>query len=160
MDRELNVRIPPGVETGSQLRLQGEGEAGLRGGGRGDLYVVINVEPHKIFSRMGNDILCEVPITFPQAALGTVIEVPTLTGRARLNIPAGTQFGQVFRLKGKGIKHLHGMGEGDLLIKVLIETPQKLTEDQKDLLKQLAESAGDDVHPQSKNFFDKLKDLF
>ncbi len=160
VERELNIRIPAGVETGSQLRLQGEGESGVRGGSRGDLYVIINVLPHKIFKRAGNDVMCDVPISFPQAALGTVIEVPTLTEKARVTIPAGTQYGDIVRLRDQGIKHLHGAGQGDQLIRILVETPRKLNDRQRELLKELAESTGDDVYPQSRNFFNKIKDLF
>jgi len=136
----ISVKIPPGVDTGSQLRLRGEGEAGTRGGPSGDLYVVVHVKPHPIFERQGSDILCETSISFPQATLGAEIEVPTLASKARLKIPAGTQSGTVFRLRGKGLPELHGRGRGDQLVRVVVRTPTRLTERQKQLLREFEET--------------------
>jgi molecular chaperone DnaJ len=132
--RKIRVRIPPGVDTGSRLRLAGEGEAGVRGGPPGDLYITIHVRPHKIFERRDGDIVATVPISFTQAILGTEIEVPTLDGKARLKIPPGTQTDTVFRLRGRGMPHLNGMGRGDELVRVVVQIPTKLTRRQRELL--------------------------
>lgn len=136
--RSISVKIPPGVEEGSRLRIAGEGEAGERGAQPGDLYVIMHIKPHEIFAREGDDIFCEVPITFSQAALGDEIQVPTLDGRAKIKIPAGTQSGTIFRLKGKGMQSMRGYGRGDEHARVIMRTPTKLTEEQKKLFKQLA----------------------
>lgn len=156
----LSVKIPGGVETGSRLKLRGEGEAGRGGGPPGDLYVVIGVRDHPLFSRQDVDIVCDVPVTFPQAALGAEIEVPTLEGKVRMKIAAGTQSGAVFRLRGKGAPSLRGGGRGDQLVRVLIETPRKLTARQRELLEEFARSSGDEVNPISKGFFEKVKEIF
>lgn len=158
--KTLSVKVPAGVETGSRLRLQGEGEAGARGGPAGDLYVVITVREHPIFSRDGEDVLCEVPIFFTQATLGAEIEVPTIEGKVKMKVPAGTQSGTHFRLKGKGIARLGGYGRGDQIVKVIVETPTKLTQRQKELLEEFAKIGGQDVNPMSKGFFEKVRDLF
>ena len=134
--KKISVKIPPGVDTGSRLRVAGEGEAGEKGGPPGDLYVVIHVKPHDVFMREGRDILCEIPITFGQAALGAKIQVPTLNGKVKMNVPSGTQSGTVFRLKGKGMTDLRGFGKGDEHIRVIVETPRKLTKRQKELLEE------------------------
>lgn len=136
--RNIRVKIPPGVDTGHSLRLTGEGEAGSQGGTPGDLYVSINIKPHQIFERDGADLHVEVPISFPQAALGGEIKVPSMDGEAKMKIPAGTQPGTVFRLKSKGMPRLRGYGRGDELVRVNIRTPTNLTEKQKELLRQLA----------------------
>jgi len=136
--RKIRVKIPPGIDRGYNLKLSGQGEAGIRGGPPGDLYVVIHLKPHRIFKRSDDDILYEANIGFPQAALGTRINVPTLDGKASLKIPAGTQSGTVFRLKRKGIPHLHGFGRGDELIRVIVRTPTKLSQQEKKLFKELA----------------------
>lgn len=141
--RRISVKVPSGVETGSRLRIAGEGEAGSRGGPPGDLYVEIYVKPHKFFNRIGNDIVVEVPISFTQAALGDEIEVPTLNGNVKMKIPAGTQTGSVFRLKGKGMSNIHGYGRGDQHVRVLVQTPTKLSEKQKELLREFAELSGE-----------------
>jgi molecular chaperone DnaJ len=141
--RKLEVKIPPGVDSGSRLRVSGEGEAGQKGGPPGDLYVEIYVKPHKIFTRNENDIIMESTISFTQAALGDEIIVPTLAGKASMKIPPGTQNGQVFRLKGKGFSDLHRSGKGDELVKIKVEVPTKLTERQKQLLKEFAEISGE-----------------
>ncbi|MBW1740008.1 MAG: molecular chaperone DnaJ [Deltaproteobacteria bacterium] len=136
--KKVSVRIPAGVDTGSRLRLTGEGESGTRGGPPGDLYVFINVEPHEFFKRNNNDVICQVPISFVQAALGSDIDVPTLTGKKKLHIPKGTQPGEVFRFKGEGIPSLRGYGKGDQIIQVLVKTPTGLTKKQEALLKEFA----------------------
>ncbi len=155
--RKISVKVPPGVESGSRLKMSGEGEAGLRGSPPGDLYIVIHVREHEIFERHGNDLLCEVPISFSQAALGAEIAVPTLDGKVKMKIPAGTQTGRVFRLKGKGIADLHGYGKGHQYVRVILETPARLTEKQKKLLQEFSESGGEHNQPLRKNFLEKLK---
>jgi molecular chaperone DnaJ len=156
----LSIKIPAGVDTGSRLKLRGEGEAGGGGGPSGDLYVVIRVKEHPLFRREENDIVCDLPLSFPQAALGADIEVPTLEGMTRVRIPPGTQSGTVLRLKGKGIADLHGYGRGDHLVRVLVETPRKMTARQRELLQEFARVSGEEVHPLSKGFFDKVKEMF
>jgi molecular chaperone DnaJ len=156
----LSVRIPAGVDTGSRLKLRGEGEAGNNGGPAGDLYVVLHVRDHPLFTREGNDIICDVPIGFTQAALGTEIDVPTPHGKVKMKVPAGTQSGNAFRLKGKGVRDVRGYGQGDVLVRVVIETPKKLTARQRELLEEFARLSGEDVHPISKGFLDKVKEMF
>lgn len=156
----LSVRIPAGVDTGSRLKLRGEGGSGMSAGTSGDLYVVIQVEPHPLFMRDGLDIICEVPISFIQAALGFEIDVPTLEGKVKMKIPAGTQSGKVFRLKGKGVRDVQGYHRGDQHVRVIVETPAHLTPRQKELLKEFAALGGEEVHPLSKGFFDKVKQIF
>lgn len=134
--KKIHVKIPAGVDDGQQLRLAGQGEPGINGAPSGDLYIVFHVEPHEFFERDGDDIYCEMPITFTQAALGADIEVPTLYGKVKLKIPAGTQTGTKFRLKGKGVPNVHGYGKGDQHIRVRVVTPTKLTERQKQLLRE------------------------
>lgn len=158
-ERTITVKVPAGVDTGMRLRVSGEGEAGHKGGHRGDLYVDIFVEAHEIFKRSGTDILCDVPISFAQAALGAEIQVPTLDGPESLKVPAGTQTGKAFRLKGKGIVSLKGDGRGDEHVRVIVETPTHLDSKQKELLKQFAESTGEKVHPLSHSFMKKMKDI-
>lgn len=136
--RSISVKVPPGVEEGSRLRIAGEGEAGERGAQPGDLYVIMHIKPHEIFIRKGDDIFCEVPITFSQAALGDGIQVPTLDGGAKIKIPPGTQSGTIFRLKGKGMPSMRGYGRGDEHVRVTVKTPTKLTDEQRKLLRQLA----------------------
>jgi len=140
--------------------MNGEGEPGAKGGPPGDLYVVITVKDHPIFHREGNDLICETPISFPQAAMGCELEVPTLEGKIKLKIPAGTQSGKIFKLAGKGIPVLQGYGRGDELVIVRVETPTSLTTRQKELLDEFAKEAGEDIHPMGKSFFDKVKELF
>ena len=159
--KRLVVTIPAGVDDGTQIRLAGEGEAGLRGGPPGNLYVGLRVQPHRYFRRNENDILLDLNISFVQAALGDKIKVPTLDGEETLVIPAGTQTGTSFRLRGKGVPYLQQGGRGDQIVTVHIQTPTKLTAQQKKLLKELGESLGYEVTPQeSKSFFDKVKDAF
>ena len=156
----LSVKIPAGVDSGSRLKLRGEGESGASGGPAGDLYVVIQVEPHPLFIRHGLDIICEVPISFVQAALGSEMDVPTLAGKVKMKIPPGTQSGKVFRMKGKGVRDVQGYHQGDQHVKVLVETPTHLKPRQKELLKEFAELGEEEVHPLSKGFFDKVKQIF
>ncbi|ALZ76145.1 molecular chaperone DnaJ [Rheinheimera sp. F8] len=160
----LKVKIPAGVDTGDRIRLTGEGEAGMHGAPAGDLYVQVHVKDHPIFVRDGNNLACEVPISFSIAALGGEIDVPTLDGRVKLKIPAETQTDKMFRLRGKGVQSVRGGGVGDLVCKVVVETPVNLSEKQKDLLRQLDESWGGDgeaTHrPKSKGFFDGVKKFF
>jgi molecular chaperone DnaJ len=156
----LSVKIPAGVDNGSRLKLRGEGESAPSGGAPGDLYVVIQVETHPIFRRENLDILCDVPITFVQATLGAEIDVPTLEGKVKMKVPAGTQSGKLFRIKGKGVKDPHGYQQGDQHVRVLVETPTHLTARQKELLKEFASLGGEDVNPLAKGFFDKVKQLF
>src|SRR5881296_1249170 len=156
---QLNIKIPAGVDAGSRLKLRAEGEPGMNGGPAGDLYVLLHVREHPLFVREARDIVCEVPISITQAALGSELEVPTLEGTARVKIPAGTQSGQVFRLKGQGIPDLNGYGRGDELVRVLVETPKKLSARQRDLLEEFARLSGEEVHPLSKSFLDKVKSV-
>ena len=157
---KITLRIPPGVDTGSRLRSSGNGESGKRGGGPGDLYVIIHVKAHEIFHRDGDDLLCDVPISFTTAALGGEIEVPTLDGHAQIKIPAGTQTGSVFRLRGKGIRNVHGQGHGDLHVQVTVEVPVKLNGEQRAKLTEFAGLCDASVNPRSKSFFEKAKELF
>lgn len=155
----LRVTIPAGVDTGTRLKLRGEGATGRNGGPPGDLYVVVQVRPHPLFTRQGKDILCEVPITFPQAALGAEIEVPTLEGKVKMKVPPGTQSGTVFRLKGKGAPGIQG-GRGDELVKVVVEVPRKLSQKQRHLLEEFARASGEEVNPMTKGFFERMKEMF
>ena len=157
---KVKLKIPAGVDTGARLRSTGNGEAGLRGGASGDLYVVLHVKQHEIFNRDGDDLICEVPIQFVQAALGAEIEVPTLTGKAQIRIPAGTQTNTVFRLKGQGVKSLQGHGHGDLHVKVVVEVPRNLNATQKAKLQEFSEMCDVNVNPLSKSFFEKAKGIF
>lgn len=157
---KITLRIPAGVDTGARLRSSGNGEAGLRGGPPGDLYVVLHIRAHDIFQREGDDILCEVPVSFIQAALGAEIGVPTLSGNATIKIPAGTQSSTMFRLRGKGVKNLQGYGYGDLHVRVIVEVPTHLTSEQKAKLQEFAETCDENVNPISKSFFEKAKNLF
>ncbi len=161
--KTLSVKVPPGVDTGDRIRLSGEGEAGESGGPAGDLYVQISVKPHEIFTREENHLFCEVPISFVSAALGGELEVPTLNGKVVLKIPAGTQSGKMFRMRGKGVKPVRGGPVGDLLCKVMVETPVNLTEHQKELLRQLDETmkdAGGKHSPHSTGWMDGVKKFF
>ena len=156
----LSVKVPAGVDTGTRLKLTGEGEPGERGGPPGDLYVVVHVQEHPIFIREDTEVICEVPISFTQAALGASIEVPTLDGKVKMKIPGGTQSGKVFRLRGKGIPHLDGRNRGDQHVRVTVEVPEKLNKKQRELLEQFSALTGEESHPQSKSFFDKVRELF
>jgi molecular chaperone DnaJ len=155
--RKIHIKIPAGVDDGSQLRISGEGEAGLRGGPPGDLYVVLRVKSHPFFEREDDDIYCEVPLTFVQAALGDEIEIPTLTEKVKLKIPPGTQTGTYFRLKGKGVPKLRGFGQGDQHVKVTVVTPTNLSEEQKELLRRFAGLSGEKTHEQQQNIFERMR---
>ncbi|MBA6322381.1 molecular chaperone DnaJ [Colwellia sp. MB02u-19] len=162
-EKTLSVKIPPGVDTGDRIRLSGEGEAGEHGAPAGDLYVQANVRDHKIFVRDENHLFCEVPISFTTAALGGDIEVPTLEGKVKLKIPKETQTGKMFRLRGKGVKSVRSHSIGDLMCKVVIETPVSLSGDQADLLRQLEEKMGKSTSkhsPKETGFFDGVKNFF
>ena len=156
----IKLRIPAGVDTGSRLRSSGNGEAGVRGGTSGDLYVVLHVKAHELFHREGDDLLCEIPVSFVQAALGADIEVPTLDGQAGVKIPAGTQPGAMFRLKGKGIKNVQGNGQGDLHVRMNVEVPTHLDSAQKAKLQEFAELCNGKESPLREGFFEKAKKLF
>ena len=161
--KTLVVKVPPGVDSGDRIRLGGEGEAGLNGGPPGDLYVQVAVKSHKIFNRKGNDLYCEVPVGFVTAALGGEVEVPTLGGRATITVPEGTQGGKLFRLKGKGVKPLRGGESGDLLCRLIVETPVNLTREQKEMLRQFEASmkAGGERHnPQTHGWLDGVRNFF
>ncbi|UAL46216.1 molecular chaperone DnaJ [Sutcliffiella horikoshii] len=153
----IKVNIPAGVDEGQQLRVAGKGEAGVNGGPAGDLYVVFHVRRHEFFERDGDDVYCEMPITFAQAALGDEVEVPTLHGKVKLKVPAGTQTGTNFRLKGKGIANVRGYGQGDQHIKIRVITPTKLSEKQKQLIREFAETSGQAPDEQEDSFFSKVK---
>jgi molecular chaperone DnaJ len=157
---KLNVRIPPGVDTGSRLRSSGNGEAGLPGGNPGDLYIVLSVREHELFERQGEDLFCEIPIKFTLASLGGNIEVPTLSGKATLKLPPGTQSGTTFRLRGKGMPSLRGGHQGDQLVRVQVEVPTSLTSEQRKILEEFARVSGDANEPTSKSFFEKAKKFF
>ena len=158
-ERKIEIKIPAGVDSGSKLRIPGEGEAGARGGESGDLYVIIHVRPHEIFKRQDNDLICEMPISFVHAALGGELEVPTIDGKAKLRIPEGTQPGAVFRLRGRGVPSLRGFGKGDQLVRIKIEVPRRLNARQKKILREFAQASGLEVHEhEDKGFFDRVKD--
>ncbi len=158
--KKITITIPAGVSDGIQLKVGGEGEAGIRGGRPGDLYVFIHVKKHQFFERQDDDIICEVPISFPVAALGGEVYVPTISGKVKLKIPEGTQNGRIFRLKERGIPNIHGYGTGDQLVKIIVETPTNLNAKARDLLSEFAKVTGSEVHPQSNSFLDKVKQLF
>lgn len=161
--KTLSVKIPAGVDTGDRIRLSGEGEAGAHGAPAGDLYVQVSVREHPIFVRDGNNLYCEVPLGFTTAALGGEIEVPTLDGRAKLKVPAESQTGKMFRMRGKGVKSVRSGATGDLICKIVIETPVNLNSEQRELLEQLEKSMGKDsskYRPKEKGFFDGVKKFF
>ncbi|MEM7044090.1 MAG: molecular chaperone DnaJ [Pseudomonadota bacterium] len=161
-EKNLSVKIPKGVEDGTRIRLSGEGEAGMRGGTPGDLYIFVSVAPHRVFQRDGANIQCRVPIPLTTAALGGQIEVPTIDGkRARLQVPEGTQTGHRFRLRGKGMTELNSSARGDMFAELTVETPVNLSKRQKDLLREFEEECGgNSTNPESEGFFAKVKDLF
>ena len=156
---KLSVKVPAGIDEGQRLKLSGQGDAGLNGGPAGDLYVLIHIEKHEFFNRDEYDVHCEVPISFSQAALGCEIEVPTLGGRVSMKIPEGTQSGQKMKLRGKGISKLGGYGLGDQIITIHVETPTKLTKEQREIFKRLGETE-QTSSPMTKGFFDRVRELF
>jgi molecular chaperone DnaJ len=160
-DRALSVNIPAGVETGTRIRLTGEGEAGLRGGPAGDLYIFIEVADHALFQRDGVDLFCSVPVSMTKAALGGEIEVPTIDGgKSRVKVPEGSQSGRQMRLRGKGLPQLRGPGVGDMYIELAVETPVKLTSEQKELLRKFEEMSAKSNNPNASGFFDKVKSFW
>jgi len=156
----LQVDIPPGVESNMRLQLRGQGELGDPGAPRGNLQIQIMVRKHPFFERRRNDLICQVPISFAQAALGAEIQVPTLDGPEAMKVPRGTQSGEVIRIKGRGMPDIGGRGRGDELVEVLVETPRNLTPRQEELLREFAETEHDQVSPRRKSFFEKLRDYF
>jgi len=157
---DLSVKVPAGIDHGQRLKLSGEGDAGIKGGPGGDLYVVIDIQDHELFERDGFDVHCTIPISFSKAALGADIEVPTLDGKVSVKVPAGTQAGKKMRLKGKGIQRLGGYGQGDQIMHIHVETPQKLSKEQEELFQKLSEFDNESSNPMSRGFFEKVKDLF
>jgi len=156
----IQLKIPAGIADGSRLRSSRNGEAGTRGGPHGDLYVVIHIKEHKVFQREDDDLYCEVPISFSIAALGGEVEVPTLEGKAQLKVPAGTQSGQVFKLRGKGTVNVNGRERGDLLARLIVEVPSRLNTEQRQKLEEFAALCGDENTPMRKSFFDRAKEFF
>jgi molecular chaperone DnaJ len=156
----ITVNIPAGVEDGTRIRYQGEGDAGRSGGPSGDLYIVLQVKPHRFFERDGNDLHCVVPVSFPQAALGTEISIPSLDGETKLKVPEGTQSGKEFRIRSKGVPYLNERGRGDLIVQIMVQTPTKLTKPQKELLRQLSETVSIENTPTSRSLFEKVKEMF
>lgn len=155
-EKQLRAKIPPGVDTGSNLRLVGEGEPSISTGRDGDLYVLIDVKDHPVFERHGNDLACQLPISFAQATLGVEIEIPTLLGETTLSVPSGTQTHKLFRVHGEGMPILHERGKGDLIVQVIVKTPDKLGKEQEKLLREYAKLSGETVKKPSKGFFKKL----
>ncbi len=159
-EHTILVKVPAGVEQDTRIRYQGEGEAGKFAGPAGDLYVVLAVKAHKFFERDGDDLHCVMPISFPQAALGTELEIQTLEGPATIKVPEGTQSGREFKLRSKGVPHLNAHGKGDLIIEIRVQTPGKLNKQQRDLLRQLSETMVVENVPTSRGLFDKIKEVF
>ena len=160
-ERTLSVNVPAGVEEGTRIRLAGEGEAGLRGGPAGDLYIFLSIKPHPLFQRDGADLFCRVPISMVSAALGSEITVPTLEGAdAKVKLPEGTQTGKQFRIRGKGMPVLRSRDHGDLYIQVVVETPQNLTRRQRELLQEFESESSRETHPESAGFFSRVREFF
>ena len=157
---KINVKVPPGVEEGTRIRYAGEGDAGRSAAGNGDLYVVLSIRAHDFFEREGYDLRCVVPISFPQAALGADIDIPAVDGTVSVKIPEGTQSGKELRVRGKGVPYLNEKGRGDLIVRVIVQIPKKLTRAQRELVTQLAESLAVDNKPAAPGLLDKMKDLF
>ena len=155
--RTIQAKIPAGIDNGQTISIRGQGHAGKNGGPSGDLLITITVRPHELFRREGTSVLCEAPITFAQAVLGAELEIPTIDGKVKYDLPEGTQSGTTFRLKGKGIPELNGRGRGDQYVTVYIETPRNLNREQKEALKKFAESVGDNNYEERKKFFKKFK---
>ncbi len=158
-EKKIKVDIPAGVETGTTLRLSGQGESGEKGAGKGDLYVVVHVKPHEMFRRKGDDLFVEVPVSFVTATLGDTIEVPTVGGTAKLKVPAGTQSNTLFRMRGRGVPHIRGSGSGDQMVRVVVHTPENLNRKQQSALKSFAKEMGGKMSPQ-KSFLDRMKERF
>ncbi|ATX82364.1 molecular chaperone DnaJ [Mariprofundus ferrinatatus] len=161
VNKKLKVKVPAGVYDGAQVRVSGEGEAGEHGTPAGDLYIVISLKPHKIFERDGADLYCTMPVTFPQAALGAEVDAPTLEGKIKIRIPAGTEGGRVFRLRGHGVPDVRAGGQkGDLYVRMQIAVPKKMSSKQEQLLREFADETGDDVYPERSSFLGKVKDFW
>ncbi|GAF65971.1 molecular chaperone DnaJ [Alkalihalobacillus trypoxylicola] len=158
--KKISVKVPAGIDHGQQLRVSGQGEPGANGGPPGDLFVVFNVKTHEFFEREGDDIYCEMPLTFAQVALGDEVEVPTLKGKVKLKIPAGTQTGTSFRLRGKGVPNVHGRGQGDQHVQVRVVVPKNLSDKEKDIIREFAEQSGGKPEEQNDGFFEKLRRAF
>ena len=159
-ERTVEVTVPPGVDDGTRMRYQEQGDSGINGASAGDLYVVLHVKPHPFFEREGKNLYCSVPISFTQAALGAEIVIPTLDGEHKLKVPDGTQSGTTFRIRGKGLHALQGSGKGDLFVRVRVQTPSKLTRRQRELLEELAGSTSFDNKPEPRSLFEKVKEIF
>jgi molecular chaperone DnaJ len=158
--KTIEIDIPAGIDNDQMIKLSNQGDVGSKGGPRGDLYVAVRVMPHTLFTRDGFDIYFEMPITFAQAALGDEVEIPTLHGNVIYNIPEGTQTGTVFRLREKGIQKMRSNSKGDQYVKVIVDTPKKLNDKQKQLLKEFARECGEEVHEKKKSFGQKIEDMF
>ena len=160
-ERNVSVKVPAGVEDGTRIRYQGEGDVGRNGGPAGDLYVELTVNPHKFFERAGHDLHCTVPVSFPQAALGDELTLPTLDGEVRLKVPEGTQSGKEFKIRSKGVPYLNANGRGDLIVQIVVQTPARLSKVQKELIRQLSESLTVENTPTHRSgLFDKMKEMF
>jgi molecular chaperone DnaJ len=157
---KLKVKVPPGVEEGTRIRYTGEGDSGRFGGPKGDLYVILAIRNHDFFERQGYDLHCVIPISFPQAALGAEFEMPGIDGPISIKVPEGTQSGKQLRIRGRGVPYLNEKGHGDLIVKVIVQIPRKLTRVQRELVTRLAESLSVDNKPTSPGLIDKVKDLF
>ena len=157
---KLNVKVPPGVEEGTRIRYAGEGDAGRAGGPKGDLYIVLSIRPHDFFERHGNDLHCVIPISFPQAALGDEFEMAGVDGPVNIKIPEGTQSGRELRIRGRGIPHLNSKGQGDLVVKVVVQIPRKLSRAQREIVAKLGESLTVENKPAAPGLLEKMKDLF
>jgi molecular chaperone DnaJ len=157
---KLHVKVPAGVEEGTRIRYTGEGDAGRLGGPKGDLYIVLSIRPHDFFERHGHDLYCVIPISFPQAALGAEFEIPGIDGPVSIKIPEGTQSGKELRIRGRGVPHLNERGQGDLVVKVIVQIPKKLSRAQRELVAKLAESLSIENRPSSPGLLEKMKDLF
>ncbi|MDX8396615.1 MAG: molecular chaperone DnaJ [Mariprofundaceae bacterium] len=160
INKKLKIKVPSGVYHGAQVRVTGEGEVGSQGGPAGDLYIVVALKEHDIFERDGADLHCKMPVTFPQATLGAEVEAPTLTGKVKIRIPAGTESGRVFRLRGHGVPDVRTSQTGDLYVNVHIAVPKKLSTSQEDMLRKFAEETGDEVYPERSSFLGKVKDFW
>jgi molecular chaperone DnaJ len=159
--QHINIHLPAGIDDGMQLRLSGYGDAGAEGGPAGDLYVFVNLTPHDTFKREGDDVYLDLPITFTEAALGTKKEIPSLLGdTCKISISEGTQSNKILRVKGKGFPNVHGQGKGDMLVKIIVETPVNLSDKQKQLLEEFHKSEKEENHPQRNTFFEKIKSFF
>jgi len=159
-ERSIEVTVPAGVEDGTRIRYQEQGDSGPRGTQAGDLYVVLHVKPHSFFEREGKDLFCSVPISFSQAAIGDEITIPTLYGDYRLKIPEATQSGTTFRIRGKGVPALQSSGKGDLFVKVRVQTPARLSKRQRELLQELAGASSIENKPEPRSLFEKVKEIF